>query len=197
MPPQPSEDGPDEQSVVQLSVSKRTLVLAGAVFALMCVAVGIGVFLMAGGSDEPNTGDTTTGGVASSETSQSDATTEQVVLTTPVGVWRTKSGRTITITPTRMGPRYFIDRTAWLPVKSITHVKDVKIGAPPGQDVAIYEILLTGRVAGLDPGDFWVVRVEINLTNNFAVISHWDPDEHAKGRYEQIGKSERMYPMSQ
>jgi hypothetical protein len=56
MPPQPSEDGPDEQSVVQLSVSKRTLILAGSIFGLLCVGVGIGVFLMAGGSDEPTSG---------------------------------------------------------------------------------------------------------------------------------------------
>jgi hypothetical protein len=196
MPPQPSEDGPDEQSLVQLSVSKRTLVVVGTAFGLLCVAVGIGVLLIAGRSDEPVTDGKPTGGVTSSGTSQpASDTTEQVVLTTPVGVWRTAGGRTITITPTRLGPvRQFIDKkNAWFPIKSITHVEDLQLDE---NKIAVFEILLTGRVAGVDPGDFFVVRVLINLTKNFGLISFVDPDEHAKGIIKVLGKPARMDPVS-
>jgi len=194
LPPPLPEDGPDGKSVVQLSVSKRTLVVVGTAFGLLCVGVGIGVLLIAGRSDEPLTDGRPTGGVASSETTQSDATTEQAVLTTPVGVWRTAGGRTITITPTRLGPTQFIDKkNAWLPIKSITHVKDLQLDE---NKIAFFDILLTGRVAGVDPGDFFVVVVIINLSKNFGLIHYADPDEHAKGIYKYFGKAERIDPVS-
>ena len=194
MPPQPSEDGPDEQSVVQLSVSKRTLIVAGAAFGLLCVGVVVGVFLMAGGSDEPTDAGVTAD--ATSDTSRSDNTSEKVILTTPVGKWRSK-GKLLTVAPNQIGPNKDRDgNISYWDIASITHSGDTKLSTPPYEDISIFHIHLQGLSRGIPMAEMFVIKFMINTTANIAAVSFLDPDEYKKGIEKPLTPSTRYIPVS-